>query len=89
MNALERKIQLEIEEKLRARGWYVYRAVFYEGRGHPDDTAHKGDRCLEIEVKQPGGELSPQQQQYIARMAEVGSRVIVAESWEDVEPYAN
>jgi len=84
----ERKIQLECEQRLRALGWFVLRLVLPGRRGFPDTFAMKNGSVLFIEFKQPGGELSPQQEQVIEMLLRAGAVVLVAESWGDVEPYA-
>jgi len=89
MNARERRIQIECEDELRANGWRIYRTQRVGRRGWPDTTAHKQERVLYVEFKDPvSGELSPHQIDLIEEFRQDGHHVVVATSWLDIAPYA-
>lgn len=73
---------------MRALGWDVRRCELVGKRGWPDTTAHRDGRVLYVEWKAPGEKLKPQQVKVIAELRAAGMTVIVADKWEDVEPYA-
>jgi hypothetical protein len=44
-----------------------------------------GGRFLAIEVKAPGGRLSPEQKQFLAEIRDLGGLAVVAKSYRDIE----
>lgn len=89
----EKQIQEQIEDYLRAKGWFVWRSPhvprkpghnFQGTTGEPDIKAVKKRDFIAIEVKKPGGKLTEQQRVFITRIQEQGFMAFVARSLEDV-----
>lgn len=59
---LEKQIQSRIIKDLERQGWYVVKLITTTKAGIPDLMALKNGRTVFIEVKRPGGKLSPIQQ---------------------------
>ena len=57
----EADIQAEIVEALEKEGCLVLCLVLLAGRGFPDLTVMRGGKTVYIEVKKPGGVISPNQ----------------------------
>ncbi len=101
---LEKDIQDEILEYLGWAGILAWRnntgAAKYEGKertyfvrfsrpGASDIFAIKNGRFIAIEVKKPGGKLSPNQVTFLEEVREAGGLAIVAYSLADVEKLLN
>lgn len=83
----EQSIQNAIREHLKGDGWLVVKCMAMSQPGWPDLLAIKDGRHLHIEVKRPGGRVSPLQ---VARHAEIskhGAEVFIAYGVEDVNSY--
>jgi hypothetical protein len=44
-----------------------------------------GSRFLAVEVKAPGGRLSPEQKQFLAEIRELGGLALVVKSWQEID----
>jgi hypothetical protein len=44
-----------------------------------------GGRFLAVEVKAPGGRLSPEQKQFLAEIRELGGLALVVKSWKEID----
>jgi len=75
----EQQIQKKIIDKLTKQGWYVVKIIKCNKNGTPDLIACKEKETVWIEVKKPGGKLSPLQEYTIKQMRAKGLKVIVAD----------
>jgi len=76
----EQQIQKKIIDKLTKQGWHVVKIIKCNKNGTPDLIACKENETVWIEVKKPGGKLSPLQEYTIKQMRAKGLKVIVADS---------
>lgn len=81
----EQKIQKQISDALKAKGWFVTKLIKTTTNGIPDVLACKDNQCVFIEVKQPGGKLSKLQEFTHKQMRDKGLSVIVAFGVEDLK----
>ena len=76
----EQQIQKTIIDKLTQQGWHVVKIMKCNKNGTPDLIACKENETVWVEVKKPGGKLSPLQEYTIKEMRAKGLKVIVTES---------
>ena len=93
MELSEKQIQQQIEDYLRASGWFVWRSPHiprkpghnYQGTtGEPDVKAVRKREFVMIEVKRPGGKATAQQLMFMKRINGEGFKAFVAQSVEEV-----
>lgn len=84
---LEAQIQNQIRDYLRSDGWLVVKCMAMSQPGWPDLLAIKDGRHLHIEVKRPGGRVSPLQTARHAEIRKHGAEVFIAYGVEDVNSY--
>lgn len=83
----EQSIQNAIREHLKSEGWLVVKCMAMSKPGWPDLLAIKGGRHLHIEVKRPGGRISPLQTMMHQQLQQHGAEVFIAYGVEDVNSY--
>ena len=82
----ETDILQQLREVLRLHGWFVIRNHMGLGthRGMTDLTAIRGGQVWWIEVKKPGGRISPDQERFRDDVKAHGGNWIVAKSLDDI-----
>ena len=70
LSKLESQIQDKIVKELTEAGWIVLKSIANNKSGFPDLQCMKYGRCVFIEVKQPGKQLSQLQQFRAAQLKE-------------------
>lgn len=83
----EQSIQNAIREHLKGDGWLVVKCMAMSQPGWPDLLAIKDGRHLHIEVKRPGGRVSPLQTARHTEISKHGAEVFIAYGVEDVNSY--
>jgi Holliday junction resolvase len=83
----EQQIQNTIREYLKSQGWLVVKCMAMSKPGWPDLMAIKKGRHLHIEVKRPGGRVSPLQTAMHGIIRQHGAEAFVAYGVEDVRRY--
>jgi VRR-NUC domain len=70
----EKQFQKQVEELLRLRGWRFYHTwkSFNSARGFPDIFAVRPPRAVALELKTSRGKVTPEQEAWVAAMAECG-----------------
>ena len=76
-------MQRDLVADLERLGWVVWNLSSLGGKVL-DLVAFKGGVCLPIEVKSPGGTLTPDQERSIEELRAVGMKPIVAGTAEEV-----
>ena len=85
----EAAFQLAVMDLARALGWEPvhFRQMIGNPSGYPDLTIIRGDRVILAELKRENGTVSRRQQEWIDRMAAVGTTVHVwrPSDWPEIE----
>lgn len=81
---LEKNIQAAIIKQLEKSGWLVIKLIQTTMNGIPDLLALRDGTAVFIEVKRPGGKVSPLQTFRIEQIKEKHFQVIVAYHQSDV-----
>lgn len=80
----EAEIEKAIVDYAKSRGALAEKVVLHSGRGFPDRTIIAPDgRIGFLEIKKPGGIVSPAQKTWLRRLERLGHRCGVAFSVED------
>lgn len=80
----EQKLQTKILNWLKKEGFFTFKTISCNKNGIPDIIACKDSFFYGIEVKQPGGVVSPIQSYQIEQIKKKGGTAFVAHSLEDV-----
>lgn len=78
----EQAIQTKIKKRLQREGWTVVKLIKTSINGIPDLLALRNGVAMFVEVKKPGGELSPLQAHVIEQLIGAGFTVKI---WKDYE----
>jgi len=81
----ERDIEDYLVAQVKQRGGEVRKVKWIGRRGAPDRVVMLPGRTLWVELKTPGEKLKPHQSREYWRMSSMGQRVVVADSFEDVD----
>ncbi len=85
----EAQFQMAVVDLARALGWEPvhFRQMVGNPAGYPDLTIIRGERVILAELKRENGKVSQRQQEWIDRMAAVGTTIYVwrPSDWESIE----
>ena len=81
---LEKDIQSAIKKRLEKFGWLVIKLIQTTLNGIPDLLALRDGEAVFIEVKRPGGKVSPLQTYRIKQIKDKQFQVIIAYSTTDI-----
>lgn len=89
---LESEVQTKIKKRLEKSGWLVIKLIQTTLNGIPDLLALRDNEAVFIEVKRPGGKVSPLQTYRIKELKNKQFQVIIAYSPQDIhhlcQPYS-
>jgi Holliday junction resolvase len=89
----EKELQKQVEDYLRARGWFVWRSPHVPRRpghnsqgtkGEPDIKALKFGNFLAVETKSKGKKATDEQELFIAGIEAHGGRAVVVYELQDL-----
>lgn len=82
---LEKDIQAKIKKQLERSGWLVIKLIQTSLNGIPDLLCIRESEAVFIEVKRPGGKVSPLQTYRIGQLKSKHIQVIIAYSTTDTD----
>lgn len=80
----ESEVQTKIKKRLEKSGWLVIKLIQTTLNGIPDLLALRDNEAVFIEVKRPGGKVSPLQTYRIEQIKNKQFQVIIAYNTQDV-----
>jgi len=82
---LEKDIQAKIKKQLERSGWLVIKLIQTSLNGIPDLLCIRDGESVFIEVKRPGGKVSPLQTYRIEQLKSKHIQVLIAQSTKDTD----
>ena len=82
---LEKDIQAKIKKQLEKSGWLVIKLIQTSLNGIPDLLCIRDGESVFIEVKRPGGKVSPLQTYRIEQLKSKHIQVLIAYSTKDID----